>query len=257
MTSIFPPSGAGGLTVSDGAGNDLTPANTANYFVPPAGFTVSCDIDYLPSTCDARITSEHINGIVSELLCFAATVDPTGTWDCASHCNLGLAFENWQTANNEGLPSGLISDTAVDQIRWYDVSADEWKLITVCDFIYQATTCLGSINQTTAVQAVNGIWNEAYSYTAVAGDCGWWSGSGLATLIGQPDIPMGVRILVNGEPIASNSGKPVDCTGDSQLSTAATFPVAEGDVISFEVTQDSGFDIGSQALFRMAQMRGC
>lgn len=257
MTSIFPPAGAGGLTVSDGAGNDLAPPNVANYFVPPAGFTVTCDIDYLPSTCDARVTSEHINGIISELLCFASAIDPTGSWNCDSHCNLAVAFENWRIATNEGLPVGDISDASIDKIRWYDAGAEEWKLISVCDFARQATACMGSANVTTALNTNSEEWTETTTYIALADDCGWWSASGLATLFDRANIPMGVRILLNGDVIASNSGTPVDCVAGSQLSTAATFPLSEGDVISFEMLQDSGEILSAQTLFRMAQMRGC
>jgi hypothetical protein len=100
-TSIFPDSGsAGGIVYRNADGTCLTPLpDIVNVDCPPASYKSTCDITALPSNCDARIEPRQINAIVSELLNFAACIDPNGTWNCDSLRNLCAAFTAWAQIN--------------------------------------------------------------------------------------------------------------------------------------------------------------
>jgi len=98
MPGSFPDLVSGGLVIRDGSICTPQP-NVLNAYCPPASFTTSCDITALPSDCTARITPAQINAIVSELVCFASTINPDGTWNCASLCNLATNFNAWWVEN--------------------------------------------------------------------------------------------------------------------------------------------------------------
>lgn len=95
MPGIFPETGSGGVVVRDGAGVCQNPANVANDYCPPATFATTCPVTALPSDCTARLSAAQVNAIVSELLCFAATINPNGGWNCDDVCNLASNFEAW------------------------------------------------------------------------------------------------------------------------------------------------------------------
>lgn len=100
MAGIIPTSGAGGVVIRDAGGECLelvTPP--ANAYCPGASFTTTCQVRYLPSDCDARITPAQINAFESELLCFAETLNPEGNWNCGSLCNLSANFTQWLTSD--------------------------------------------------------------------------------------------------------------------------------------------------------------
>jgi hypothetical protein len=98
--SIFPDQGsAAGVIIRDAAGNCLNPPDVTNAFCPPPAFISTCEITALPNNCDARIEPRQINAIVSELLSFAACLDPDGPWDCNSQQNLCAAMTAWALLN--------------------------------------------------------------------------------------------------------------------------------------------------------------
>lgn len=94
--SVFPLGGNGGVEIRDAVGNCLNPPNITNAYCPPGTFTVGpCNVTALPDDCTARIMPSQINAIISELLCFAVSLDPDGAWNCDSMCNLSAAFQAW------------------------------------------------------------------------------------------------------------------------------------------------------------------
>lgn len=122
MPGVLPDPPSGGLIIRDAAGNCTPQPNVLNAYCPPASFTSTCAITALPSDCTARITAAQINAIVSELMSFAACMNPTGNWDCASVNNLCTAFTAWfATLNVSGI---TISDTApaapAHEDLWYE-----------------------------------------------------------------------------------------------------------------------------------------
>lgn len=95
MTAILPDAVNGGVTVRDANGVATNPPNVSNAYIPPSTFITTCQLTALPNDCTARITPAQINALVSELLCLAATLSATGTWNCASTCNLSAMFQAW------------------------------------------------------------------------------------------------------------------------------------------------------------------
>lgn len=100
MVGILPDVANGALVTRDGAGVPTNPPGVQGSYVPPAGFTSSCLLTALPSDCTARMSAAQINAIVSELLCFMATLNPDGTYNCASLCNISAAFNAWWDEHN-------------------------------------------------------------------------------------------------------------------------------------------------------------
>jgi len=100
MPGIIPEVADGAIVIRDSLGNCLEPAGVENAYCPPEEFESTCDISALPSDCTARISPEQINAIVSELLCFAVALNPTGSWDCDSLCNLADNFAAWKGSIN-------------------------------------------------------------------------------------------------------------------------------------------------------------
>lgn len=98
MPGIFPDIVNGALVIRNAEGDCLSPAGVVSAFCPPETFTTNCLITALPSDCTARISAAQINAIVSEILCLASTMDPTGSWDCEGLCNLAQAFTAWEAA---------------------------------------------------------------------------------------------------------------------------------------------------------------
>lgn len=114
MASIFPETTAGGVVVRDAAGVCQNPSNVANAYCPPATFQTSCEIRALPSDCTARIEPRQINAFQSEMLCLAATLDPDGTWNCGSLCNLSTAWSNWVNGTGSNTLEDRIGDILCD-----------------------------------------------------------------------------------------------------------------------------------------------
>jgi hypothetical protein len=94
MSSIMPDVANGGVVIRDAEGNCTFPDNVENAYCPNEAFTSTCALTALPTDCSARITPAQVNAIVSELMCLAYIMDPTGNWDCDSLCNLATAFNN-------------------------------------------------------------------------------------------------------------------------------------------------------------------
>ena len=110
--SIYPDiDSAGGVVYRNADGSCVTPipADIINAYCPPPAFKSTCAITALPSNCDARVEPRQINAIVSELLAFAACINPTGTWNCDSLQNLCAAFTAWAQLNIAGV---IVADTA-------------------------------------------------------------------------------------------------------------------------------------------------
>lgn len=113
MASIFPAGGNGGVTVRDSAGNPIPVTNVPNAYIPASEFSVSCSFTYLRDDCFSRIAPSQLNAIVSELICFTEGLDPEGTWDCASLCNIRTAFEAWVSRFvSEGIGQDLCGTAA-------------------------------------------------------------------------------------------------------------------------------------------------
>lgn len=104
MSGIFPNLTAGGLLVDNGDGIALNPADVSNAYTPAAPYTMTCDNLALPDNCTARIFPSQINALASELLCLAEKMNPTGTWNCDSQCNLSNAFtEFFDGTSSQGI----------------------------------------------------------------------------------------------------------------------------------------------------------
>lgn len=95
MVGIIPQPSAGSLIVRDGAGNPIPQPSVENGYVPVAAFQISCELRYLPSSCDAKVEPRQINAFQSELLCLAERWSPNGPWDCLNPCNLATAFDTF------------------------------------------------------------------------------------------------------------------------------------------------------------------
>ncbi|MGL5733251.1 MAG: hypothetical protein ACRCYS_00175, partial [Beijerinckiaceae bacterium] len=95
MAGMLPDGTSGGVVIRDGTGNPTNPANVFNAYSPPATFTSTAPLTALTSDCTARITPAQINGIASELLCIASTLNPTGNWNNTSLCNVATAITAW------------------------------------------------------------------------------------------------------------------------------------------------------------------
>lgn len=106
MTSVFPEPNNGGVNVRNPDGTPIPVSNVPNAYVPPAGFSVSCNITYLSDDCYSRVSPAQVNAIVSELICFAEGLTPDGEWDCTSLCNIRTAFE----AFIQSFQSGQLGD---------------------------------------------------------------------------------------------------------------------------------------------------
>lgn len=100
MPGIIPLSMAGAVT--------YTSSRVENATALLYNFTTSCDYLALPSDCTARILPSQINAFMSELLNFAATLVPSGEWDCDSLDNLGRLFDHYRT--NTGVGRNLFND---------------------------------------------------------------------------------------------------------------------------------------------------
>lgn len=121
---------AGGVVIRDLAGNPVVPsAPVVNAYVPPATFVADCELTALPNNCEARISPEQINAIVSELMSFAECLDPNGPWNCASVQNLCAAFAVWANTGvhvNVEAPYLAGTGTAADPIRLVEIDGGEY-----------------------------------------------------------------------------------------------------------------------------------
>lgn len=89
---IIPDPGYGGLVVEVLP----PPAGVTNAYVPPDSFTVSTTLRFYGANCSSnRFDPQQLNAFESEMLCLAATINPNGTWNAGSVCNLGNAFSTW------------------------------------------------------------------------------------------------------------------------------------------------------------------
>lgn len=131
MASVFPSSVNGGIIVRDADGNPVPASNVENAYLPPSDFSVSCEFTMLENDCFTKIAPSQINAIVSELICFAATLTPEGEWDCGSLCNISTAFttymENFSSAAIGdqicGLPLGPGNEADPALVYCYDGNA--------------------------------------------------------------------------------------------------------------------------------------
>lgn len=99
MAGIFSDISVGALVVRDpDTGLPVNQPNTFGVLVPDPEFTIDCDMTALPEDCNVRPQNKQINAIVSEIVNFAATLDPDGNWDCDNFDNLSVAFEAWVAA---------------------------------------------------------------------------------------------------------------------------------------------------------------
>lgn len=111
MPGIMPDPASGGVIVRDSGGTCLSPSGVSNAYCPDPEFQTSCDLRYLPNDCTARITPAQINGFQSELMCFAETLNPGGSWNCGGLCNLSSAFTTWMTS------TAATGDTLLNRVQ--------------------------------------------------------------------------------------------------------------------------------------------
>lgn len=135
MPGIFPDPANGGVVIRDLAGNCLNPPGVTNAYCPPLPFTTTCEMTALPDNCTARLSPAQINAVNSELVSFAACLDPDGIWNCASAANLCTAFNAWIDANPFS-PIGFVTaicadDNAADTLASCLISADAGNIIHV------------------------------------------------------------------------------------------------------------------------------
>lgn len=94
--SIFPDQNVGGIAVLDAQGNPTGAPGIINGFIPPDTYSVGCALRYYGTDCTTvRFDPTIVNGLISELLCFTATLNCNGAWDCNSVCNVGATFRAW------------------------------------------------------------------------------------------------------------------------------------------------------------------
>lgn len=101
MTGIIPTVGAGGVPLPN--------ANVTNGFIPTT-LGGSCSFLFLPNDCTARITAAQINAFESEMLCLAEQLNPGGTWNCGSVCNLSSLFLQWMEGSYQNSLLDKIQD---------------------------------------------------------------------------------------------------------------------------------------------------
>ena len=191
MTGILPDSVSGGLIIRDAAGNCTPQPNVLNAYCPPATFVSTCALTALPSDCTARITPAQINAIVSELISFAACLDPNGPWNCAATNNLCTSFTEWAILN---VANVVISDTPPTNPKqgmlwwesdsgttfiWYDDgNTQQWVQIapgsgtgiTTSDFVLKTgDTMSGPLYQPLAPTTPIELANKAYVDAATGG----------------------------------------------------------------------------------------
>lgn len=83
-------------------------------YQPPVTFTVGGgSLLYYPSDpCSARWNPAMENAQSSELICLAAALNPSGTWNLSANCNLGMAFTAWATGTGPGTLGDLAATAA-------------------------------------------------------------------------------------------------------------------------------------------------
>lgn len=107
--SVFPKIENGAAVVRDSEGVCTNPIGVLNAYCPPDEFTSTCEITALPEDCLSKIAPSQVNAIVSEMLCLAVAMHPTGEWNCESTCNLAEAFQN-SSAGSEVATDGQTID---------------------------------------------------------------------------------------------------------------------------------------------------
>jgi len=156
--SIYPDiDSAGGVVYRNADGTCLAPlSGVHNTYCPPVSYKSTCDITALPSNCDARIEPRQINAIVSELLSFAACLDPDGPWDCNSNQNLCAAMTAWALLNvgvhvSDTPPTGAKprqlwweSDTGILFLLYHDGNTVQWVQVSGNDNNMDQVSIVGS-----------------------------------------------------------------------------------------------------------------
>lgn len=141
MPSIYPDQNVGGITVVDALGNPTGAPGIINGYIPPSTFHVSCPLRYYGTDCTiTRFDPTIINGLISEILCFATALNPSGAWDCNSVCNLAALFNAWKQST---AADGLIGIIDAEIAKWmrdhFDItdyiSADRGVRITAAGVI--------------------------------------------------------------------------------------------------------------------------
>lgn len=133
MAGVFPNTSSGGAIVRDSSGNCLNPVNVENAYCPPPSYGVGCDLTALPNTCAAQITPRQINAIVSEMLCFAVSLRPSGSWNCGNLCNISSSFQQWRDDTSNS--NGSFLRTMQTQLCGRPLSAAPWASFTNPAFI--------------------------------------------------------------------------------------------------------------------------
>jgi hypothetical protein len=176
--SIFPDiDSAGGIVFRNPDGTCLLPLpDIVNADCPTTTYKSTCDLTALPSNCDARIEPRQINAIVSELLNFAACIDPTGTWNCDSLRNLCAAFTAWAQINSSRVfigdnpppnpTHGMLwweSDTGLLLIYYDDGNSVQW-------------VSAGGTSKSVVMDGISivGVGNAADPHAVGLVDCGVW-----------------------------------------------------------------------------------
>jgi hypothetical protein len=122
--SIFPDANVGGIAVLDANGNPTGATGLVNAYIPPTTFSVNATLRYYGTDCTiVRFDPTVINGLSSEMLCFAAAINPAGAWDVNSNCNLSSLFIAWtKSSSSTGLLGIIDAEIAAWMIKNFKIS---------------------------------------------------------------------------------------------------------------------------------------
>jgi len=123
MSSVFPDQNVGGIAVVDTQGNPTGAPGIINGYIPPSTYSVACALRYYGTDCTlVRFDPTLINALSSELLCFTATLNCNGAWDCSSVCNVGASFKAWTVSTappNGDCMAGLLWIIDDEIAKWF------------------------------------------------------------------------------------------------------------------------------------------
>lgn len=234
MPSIFPNVAAGGVP--------STSPSASNSYTFGEDFTSTCNETALPEDCSARILPGQINAIVSELKCFTETLTPEGTWNCGDLCNLGTAFEGWESTHK--LPDNVTIVGTGTLGDGYRVSAPGVAdAICANDPAAQAlAACVRSGDAPNAITIGSDGKLVATPQNIVAGICATdAAGDALATCLMSTTAPNSLNIGPDGRLMVSPADIVSDlCATPASRNALASCVLSQLEPNSLEVAGDGG-----------------
>ncbi len=185
MTSIIPNRLNGGLPVRDEHNTPIIQPDVQNAYNPDRNYDVTCELNYLPSDCRARMSPEQINGFQSEIIAFAEALTPNGKWDCSKLTNLSASFKQWVKDNLPDFsqymqqsiydPSGKATDAfSMGNMKETDLS----KIMTLQErqSIKENTLAINEIKKLLSANRIP-VGLEAWTHMSVPPE-GWLAANG-------------------------------------------------------------------------------